>query len=135
MAGSEEPDAPAVEAGAAPAPLSEEVCPPPAAREGAAGWVSPSLRAARRLRAPGDPARSERNLFSMVWAAAPPLDVEILGRTLFHTALVGLAAGLFGAAFFAGLEYAQRFFLDSLAGFSPLRAHGERIVREAVSSH
>jgi CIC family chloride channel protein len=76
----------------------------------------------------------DRNLLALFWSVAPPLEVGILGRTLLHTAVVGLAAGLVGAAFFAGLEYAQRLFLDGWAGFTPLRAHGERIVREHVSS-
>ena len=62
----------------------------------------------------------------------PPLDLRILGRTLLHTALVGLAAGLVGAAFFAALEYAQSFFLEHLAGYTPLRAHGERILGEGL---
>ena len=78
--------------------------------------------------------RTEWSFRTVFWAVAPPLDVQILGRTLLHTALVGLAAGLVGAAFFAGLELAQRLFLDTLAGFSPLRAHGEKIVAEQVTA-
>jgi CIC family chloride channel protein len=57
-----------------------------------------------------------------------PLELRLLGRVLLHAALVGLAAGLVGAAFFAGLEAAQRLFLEQLAGFTPLRARGEAIV-------
>jgi CIC family chloride channel protein len=87
---------------------------------------SPSDGAANR--------RAEWSFRAVFWAVAPPLDVQILGRTLLHTALVGLAAGLVGAAFFAGLELAQRLCLDMLAGFSPLRAHGEKIVAEQVSA-
>src|SRR5437868_15059186 len=56
---------------------------------------------------------------------APPLDLRILSRTLIHTALVGLGAGLVGAGFFAALEHTQRFILEGLAGYAPLRAHGE----------
>jgi H+/Cl- antiporter ClcA len=59
-------------------------------------------------------------------SASAPLDVRIVGRTLLHAALVGLAAGLTGAAFFGGLEYVQRLLLEELAGYSVLRAHGER---------
>jgi CIC family chloride channel protein len=81
----------------------------------------------------GENRRVEWSLRAVFWAVAPPLDVQILGRTLLHTALVGLAAGLVGAAFFAGLELTQRLCLDMLAGFSPLRAHGEKIVAEQVS--
>ena len=71
-----------------------------------------------------------RPLGAVLGAMAPPLDLRILGRTLLHTATVGLAAGLVGAAFFAALEYAQSFLLEHLAGYTPLRAHGERIFGE-----
>lgn len=54
-----------------------------------------------------------------------PLDLRIVGRTLLHAALVGLGAGLLGAAFFKGLEVMQRLLLEDLAGYVPLRAHGE----------
>jgi CIC family chloride channel protein len=62
---------------------------------------------------------------------SPPLDLRILGRTLLQTAVVGLAAGLVGAAFFAGLEYTQTLVLERFAGYSPLRAHGEKFIRDA----
>jgi CIC family chloride channel protein len=79
------------------------------------------------------PKRSSRAspLAAALGAVAPPLDLRILGRTLLHTALVGFGAGLLGAAFFAGLEYAQAFLLERAAGYTPLRAHGEKIVGEA----
>lgn len=70
-------------------------------------------------------------LAAALGAMAPPLDLRILGRTLLHTAVVGLAAGLLGAAFFAGLEYTQSFLLEHVAGYTPLRAHGEKILGEA----
>ena len=54
-----------------------------------------------------------------------PIDLGIVGRTLLHAAAVGVAAGLVGAAFFAGLEYVQRGLLEELAGYIPLRADGE----------
>src|SRR5690349_10306534 len=88
---------------------------------------------------PGEPAADERRdakplgrspLAAALGAMAPPLDLRILGRTLLHTAAVGLAAGLLGAAFFAGLEYTQSFLLERLAGYAPLRAHGEKILGE-----
>lgn len=70
---------------------------------------------------------SKRNstLLPLIFAEAAPLDLRIVGRTLFHTAVVGAVAGLAGAAFFAGLEYFQRLVLEDLAGYSSLRAHGE----------
>ncbi|HEY0840763.1 MAG TPA: chloride channel protein [Vulgatibacter sp.] len=59
-----------------------------------------------------------------------PLDLRLVGRTLLHAALVGLAAGLAGAAFLASLEAAQRFLVEGLAGYRPLRAHGEHFFGE-----
>lgn len=56
-----------------------------------------------------------------------PLDLQIVGRMLFHTTLVGVAAGLIGALFFASVEYLQYLFLESLAGYSVLRANGETL--------
>ncbi len=56
---------------------------------------------------------------------ASGVDLTIIGRTLFHAALVGAVAGLVGAAFFAGLEYMQRLVLEDLGGDHPLRAAGE----------
>jgi CIC family chloride channel protein len=63
-----------------------------------------------------------------------PLDLRIVGRTLAHAALVGIAAGLTGALFFGGLEYLQHLLLENLAGYAPLRAHGERFVGEAADT-
>jgi hypothetical protein len=54
-----------------------------------------------------------------------PLDLRIVSRMLFHAALVGVAAGVAGALFFGSLEYLQRFLLEGLAGYRPLRAAGE----------
>ncbi|HZS37621.1 MAG TPA: chloride channel protein [Polyangia bacterium] len=68
-----------------------------------------------------------RILASLIPESAP-LDMRIVGRTLLHAALVGVGAGLIGAAFFAGLEYMQFFVLEALAGYQPLRASGERII-------
>lgn len=67
-----------------------------------------------------------RAILPVLFADSAALDLRIVGRTLLHAALVGLAAGLVGAAFFAGVEYMQRLLLEDLAGYAPLRAHGER---------
>jgi CIC family chloride channel protein len=69
-----------------------------------------------------------RGLLPMLFAESAPLDLRIVGRTLLHAALVGLAAGLFGAAFFAALEWLQHALLENLAGYVPLRAHGEGFI-------
>lgn len=66
-----------------------------------------------------------RNLLPIIFAETAPLDLRIVGRMLFHAALVGVAAGFAGALFFGGLEYVQRFLLEDLAGYTVLRAHGE----------
>lgn len=72
----------------------------------------------------------ERNAaFAPLVAELAPLDLRIVGRTLLHAALVGLGAGLVGALFFKGLEVAQRLLLEDLAGYLPLRAHGEFFAR------
>ena len=69
--------------------------------------------------------RRARTYLPILFADGSPLDLRILGRMLWRAALVGAAAGLLGAAFFAGVEYLQRLLLDELAGYSVLRAHGE----------
>lgn len=53
------------------------------------------------------------------------LDLRLVGKTLLHAAVVGVLAGLVGAAFFAGLEVSQRLLLEGVAGFPVLRARGE----------
>ncbi|MFO0749807.1 MAG: chloride channel protein [Myxococcota bacterium] len=60
-----------------------------------------------------------------VWSELAPLDLRFVGRTLLHTLLVGLAAGFIGAAFFWALESMSTLCLEDLAGYVPLRAHGE----------
>ena len=69
----------------------------------------------------------ERNraILPAIFADSAPLDLRFVGRTLLHAAAVGIACGFAGAAFFGLLEYAQRLFLEELAGYEPLRASGE----------
>ena len=81
--------------------------------------IADSLK--RRLRA----LASWRRPSFLTLADSAPLDLRIVGRTLLHAAAVGVAAGLAGAAFFAGLEYFSRAVLEELAGYIPLRADGE----------
>jgi CIC family chloride channel protein len=63
-------------------------------------------------------------------AARAPIEFQILGRVLLHSALVGAAAGLLGSLFFAGVEAMQRVSLEKLTGYVPLRAGGELILRD-----
>ncbi|MBK8480597.1 MAG: chloride channel protein [Proteobacteria bacterium] len=76
-----------------------------------------------------------RRLLPVIFAGAAPLDLRFVGRTLLRAGLVGLAAGLVGAAFFGGLELVQRLLLEELAGYAPLRAHGEILAAAPSTPH
>ena len=76
-----------------------------------------------------------REALSFLPDAASSVELRIVGRTLLHAALVGAAAGLVGAAFFAGLEYVQRFLLEDLGGYHPLRAAGEDFLGPSSGPH
>lgn len=52
-------------------------------------------------------------------------ELRLLSRTLLHAGLVGLVAGVAGVVFFGLLEGTQRWLLEGLAGYTPLRAAGE----------
>lgn len=67
-----------------------------------------------------------RRTLPIIFSETAPLDLRIVGRMLLHAALVGVLAGLLGAAFFGSLEFLQRLLLETLAGYAPLRAWGER---------
>src|SRR6186713_1890216 len=69
--------------------------------------------------------RKARAYLPILFADSAPIDLRILGRTLWRAALVGAGAGLLGAAFFAGVEYLQHILLEEAAGYTALRAHGE----------
>ena len=64
-------------------------------------------------------------MLSLLALQEAPLELQLLGRTLLHAALVGLGAGLIGVGFFLGLELMQHWLLETLTGFVPLRAAGE----------
>ena len=74
-----------------------------------------------------------RELLTTILKEAAPADLRIVGRMLFHAAIVGVAAGLMGAAFFAALEVVQRLILEELGGYRPLRAHGETFLPELAN--
>ena len=73
----------------------------------------------------------KREALRTILAESSPVDFTVIGRTLLHAALVGAAAGLVGAAFFAGLEYFHSILLEDLAGYRPLRAAGENFLPAA----
>jgi CIC family chloride channel protein len=71
-----------------------------------------------------------RDFLTTMVKEATPVDLRLVGRTLIHAAIVGVVAGLMGAAFFAGLELVQRLLLEDFAGYRILRASGETFLRE-----
>jgi CIC family chloride channel protein len=89
----------------------------------------PTKKEERLEEAGGPPEHGDRRsglrallLFS---GEAAALDLQLLGRTLLHAALVGVLAGIVGAGFFAALEVGQQLVLEGMAGFAVLRARGE----------
>ena len=69
--------------------------------------------------------RPVKNILALIVPDEPPLELQIVGRTLLHAALVGLVAGLVGSAFLWALEHVQALTLEDLCGYIPLRAAGE----------
>jgi CIC family chloride channel protein len=69
--------------------------------------------------------RPVRNILALIVPDEPPLELQIVGRTLLHAALVGLVAGLVGSAFLWALEHVQTVLLETVCGYIPLRAAGE----------
>jgi chloride channel protein, CIC family len=66
-----------------------------------------------------------------VRARPGPIDLQHLGRTLLHASVVGAAAGVVTALFSAAVEQVQHLLLTRLAGYSFLRAAGERASGDA----
>jgi chloride channel protein, CIC family len=73
-----------------------------------------------------------RELLTSILREAAPAELRVVGRQLFHASIVGAAAGLMGAAFFATLEFVQRLLLEDIGGYRPLRASGETFLPELV---
>src|SRR6185437_287746 len=97
---------------------------------------APSLMSSaptEQLQRPG--IRRLRALKRLLGATPRPIELQILGRTLLHAALVGAAAGLIGSVFFAGVEAMQRIGMESLTGYVPLRAAGEGILGESATQN
>ena len=66
-----------------------------------------------------------RQVRRLLRSAPQPLELQLVGRTLLHSVLVGAVAGLVGSAFFYALEVTQQLLLERLAGYQVLRAAGE----------
>ncbi len=73
---------------------------------------------------------ASREFLTTILRDATPPELRLVGRTLTHAAIVGVAAGLMGAGFFAMLELVQRLLLEDLGGYRPLRASGETFLPE-----
>lgn len=54
-------------------------------------------------------------------------------KLLLHSSVVGVAAGLVACVFYTSLEAVQRVVLEGFAGYTPLAAAGEGLVRETLS--
>jgi CIC family chloride channel protein len=106
-----------------PAPPS---APPPDDRSGPVAAIAAASAAVLR---------PVRGLLARVTPAEQPLELQILGRTLLHAALVGLGAGVIGCLFFAGVELVQSVLLEQGAGYHPLRAAGEKVWGPEPASH
>jgi CIC family chloride channel protein len=68
-----------------------------------------------------------RELRRMIRRTSEPLELQLLGRILLHSVLVGAAAGLVGSLFYYALELTERLILEGVAGYEALRAGGEEI--------
>lgn len=101
--------------------------PPPASLRGERGSTPPpsSVRGGARGSAPAAASGLGRLGTLLRLGRRSPIELQILGRTLLHAALVGAVAGLAGSFFFACLEIAQRWMLELPTGYVPLRAQGE----------
>jgi CIC family chloride channel protein len=62
-----------------------------------------------------------RSLFGLLMPDEPPLELQIIGRTLMHAALVGLLAGVIGCAFLEVIEKLGQWLLVDMGGYNPLR--------------
>jgi chloride channel protein, CIC family len=54
-------------------------------------------------------------------------------KLLLHSVLVGAAAGVVACLFYTSLEAVQRVVLEGMAGYTPLAAAGEGLIRETLS--
>ncbi len=73
------------------------------------------------------PVRRNQSIISALFVDASPIDLRLVGRTIFHAGLVGIGAGLIAVVFYACLERLDQFVLGQLAGYRALRASGESL--------
>ena len=72
-----------------------------------------------------------RELTRFLGRASTPLELQLLGRTLLHSILVGAAVGLAGSLLYRALEFAEHALLERLGGYETLRAAGEELTDPA----
>ena len=71
-----------------------------------------------------------------VWRSErAPLELQLLGRTVWHAALVGAAAGLVGALLLRRARVHAEVVLEEAAGYVVLRASGETFAAGAEAHH
>jgi chloride channel protein, CIC family len=72
-----------------------------------------------------------RELTRFLGSASAPLELQLLGRTLLHSILVGAVVGLAGSLLYRALEFTEYALLERLAGYETLRAAGEELTDPA----
>jgi chloride channel protein, CIC family len=77
-------------------------------------------------------APAPRRPFYALLADTSPLDLRLIGRTLLHAAIIGVVAGVMAVIFFGALELLEELVLGGLAGYTPLRADGEKVFSHLV---
>ena len=75
-----------------------------------------------------------RRPFYALLTETSPLDLQLIGRTLLHAAIIGAVAGTMAVLFFGGLELLEELVLGGLAGYTPLRADGEKVFSHLFES-
>src|SRR5688572_21938033 len=68
-----------------------------------------------------------RDLRQIIRRTSEPLELQLLGRILLHSVLIGASAGLVGSLFYYALELTEHLILEGVAGYEALRAGGEEI--------
>lgn len=69
--------------------------------------------------------RPVRSLLAIVGREEPPLELQLVGRTVLHAILVGLTVGLAGCLLLLGLDAAERLILGGALAYPHLVALGE----------
>jgi chloride channel protein, CIC family len=72
-----------------------------------------------------------RELTRFLGSASAPLELQLLGRALLHSILVGAVVGLAGSLLYRALEFTEHALLERLAGYETLRAAGEELTDPA----